>query len=42
VNKFFHTRETVTLIKGAVFLGFVTYFDDEVRNILSAVAELIR
>jgi hypothetical protein len=35
-------RETIVAIKGAVFLGVVTYFGDEISLILAAVAEFIK
>jgi hypothetical protein len=41
MDKFFRQRETVAAIKAATFLGFVTYFSEEVKAILLAIAGFI-
>lgn len=41
MNRFLHTRETITLIKAAVFLAIIQLFQPELKAILLAVAGLI-
>lgn len=42
MNKVFHYRETITLIKGAVFLGVLQMFGAEIKEILLAIASLVK
>ena len=41
MNRFFHTQETIALIKAAVFVGLVQLFHPEIKAILLAIANII-